>query len=83
MYLILRRTLDISSRFFLALLCVPSFLLATFKARLSLPTLRSSVILFSYGAKPATSLIKLLTKRTLLLDFCTQLIHGKEITSYP
>jgi len=46
-YLILRRTLDISSRFLLALLCVPSFLLATFKARLSLPTLRSSVILFS------------------------------------
>uniref|UniRef100_A0A2P2KIT2 60S ribosomal protein L36 n=1 Tax=Rhizophora mucronata TaxID=61149 RepID=A0A2P2KIT2_RHIMU len=67
--LIFRRTSDISSRFFLALLCVPNFLLATFKARLSLPTFKSSVILFSYGAKPATSLIKLLTKNTLLLVF--------------
>lgn len=46
-YLILRRTLDISSRFFFALLWVPNFLLATFSARLSFPTLRSSVIRFS------------------------------------
>ena len=46
-YLILRRTLDISSLFRLALLWVPNFLLATLRALLSLPTLRSSVILFS------------------------------------
>ncbi|MFS7969270.1 hypothetical protein Hanom_Chr09g00807201 [Helianthus anomalus] len=61
-YLILRRTLDISSLFFFALLWVPNFLLATFNARLSFPTFNSSVILFSYGANPATSRIKLLTK---------------------
>lgn len=68
--LIFRSTLDISSRFFLALLWVPNLLFATFNALLSLPTFKSSVILFSQGAKPATSRIIFLTKCTLLLVFC-------------
>lgn len=44
---ILRSTWLISSRFFLPRRCVPSLALATFSARLSLPTLSSSIRRFS------------------------------------
>ena len=40
--------------------------LASFSALLSLPTLSNSMILFSYGARPHTSLIRSLTNFTRL-----------------
>lgn len=47
-----------------------TFLLHSFRALLSLPTLRSSVTLRSYGANPATSLMISLTTFTRLLCLC-------------
>merc|ERR1719195_2378893 len=44
--LALRSTPCISSRFFLARVCVPSLFLATFNALLSFPTLSNSTTLF-------------------------------------
>ncbi len=66
---ILRRTVVISSLLRLARKWVPSFFLATLSARLSFPTLSSSVILFSYGANPTTSLISLRTSDVRLPSF--------------
>jgi hypothetical protein len=45
---------------------VRAFFLATLSARLSLPTLSSSITRFSYGAKPATSRI---SSRTIFTRF--------------
>ena len=45
---------------------VRAFFLATFSARLSLPTFSSSITRFSYGAKPATSRI---SSRTIFTRF--------------
>merc|ERR1719360_463805 len=61
LFLMAISTFCISSLFFLPPLCLPRRFFKNFKQRFSLPILSNSWALFSYGAKPTTSLIRALT----------------------